>query len=152
MLFSNKGSLYTVHRSGRNVKCKKQVNLLMIDHCHYTGLYRGSAHNISNLKYQIPDADLFIKELRRRFNNCDTRITAENKEKHISFNVKINVRLGGMGDKDGKEENRNIKLRFIDGFRFMAYLDKLSSNLCGTSAIQCDKCKSNMKFINISGD
>ena len=25
------------------------------DHCHYTGLYRGAAHNNCNLKYRIPD-------------------------------------------------------------------------------------------------
>ena len=31
-------------------------------------------------------------------------------------------------------------------------LDKLASNLCGTSGIQCDKCKDNMELINISGD
>ena len=31
-------------------------------------------------------------------------------------------------------------------------LDKLASNLCGTSGIQCDKCKGNMKLINISDD
>ena len=24
-------------------------------HCHYTGLYRGAAHNNCNLKYRIPD-------------------------------------------------------------------------------------------------
>ena len=31
-------------------------------------------------------------------------------------------------------------------------LDKLASNLCGTSGIQCDKCKGNMELINISGE
>ena len=31
-------------------------------------------------------------------------------------------------------------------------LDKLASNLCGTSGIQCDKCKGNMELVNISGD
>ena len=31
-------------------------------------------------------------------------------------------------------------------------LDKLASNLCGTSSIQCDKRKGNMELINISGD
>ena len=31
-------------------------------------------------------------------------------------------------------------------------LDKLASNLCSTSGIQCDKCKGNMELINISGD
>ena len=24
------------------------------DHCHYTGKYRGAAHDISNLRYKIP--------------------------------------------------------------------------------------------------
>ena len=31
-------------------------------------------------------------------------------------------------------------------------LDKLASSLCGTSGIQCDKCKGNMELINISDD
>ena len=31
-------------------------------------------------------------------------------------------------------------------------LDKLASNLCTTSGIQCDKCKGNMELINSSGD
>ena len=31
-------------------------------------------------------------------------------------------------------------------------LDKLASNLCGTSGIQCDKCKGNMELIYISAD
>ena len=125
------------------------------DHCHYTGLYRGAAHNNCNLKYRIPDyipivfhnlsgydAHLFIKELGRRFNKNDIGVIAENKEKYISFNVKINVKLAGVRDKDGKEVHKNIPLRFIDNCRFMASnLDKLASNLCGTSGIQCDKCK-----------
>ena len=136
------------------------------DHCHYTGLYRGAAHNNCNLKYRIPDhipivfhnlsgydAHLFIKELGRRFNKNDIGVIAENKEKYISFNVKINVKLAGVKDKDGKEVYKNIKLRFIDSFRFMASgLDKLASNLCGTSGIQCDKCKGNIELINISDE
>ena len=136
------------------------------DHCHYTGEYRGAAHNNCNLKYKIPDyipivfhklsgydAHLFIKELGRKINKDGIGVIAENKEKHISFNVKINVKLAGVKDKDGKEVYKNIRLRFIDSFRFMASsLDKLASNLCGTSGIQCDKCEGNMELIKISGD
>ena len=85
------------------------------------------------------DAHLFIKELGRRFNKNDIGVIAENKEKYISFNVKINVKLAGVRN-DGKELHKNIKLSFIDSFRFMASsLDKLASNLYGTSGIQCDR-------------
>ena len=99
------------------------------------------------------DAHLFIKELGRKFNKDDIGVIAENKEKYISFNVKVNVKLAGGKDKDGKEVYKNIKLRFIESFRFMASsLDKLASNLCSTSRTQCDKCKGNMELINISSD
>ena len=138
----------------------------MRDHCHYTGLYQGAAHNNCNLTYRIPDhisivfhnlsgydAHLFIKELGRRFNKNDIGVIAENKEKYISFNVKINVKLAGVKYKDGRKACKNIQLRFIHSCRFMASsLDKLASNLCGTSGIQCDKCKDNMKLINIFGE
>ena len=97
------------------------------DHCHYTGLYRGAAHNSCNLKYRIPDyvpivfynlsgydADLFIKELGRWFNKNDIGVITENKEKYIIFNVKINVKLAGVSNKYGTEVRKNIQLRFID--------------------------------------
>ena len=76
------------------------------DHCHYTGLYRGAAHNNCNIKYKIPnyipivfhnlsgyDAHLFIRELGKRFNTQNIGCIAENKEKYISFSVKIPVKL-----------------------------------------------------------
>ena len=79
------------------------------DHSHYTGEYRGAVHNNFNLKYKIPDhipvvfhnlsgydAHLFIKELGKRFNKNDIGVIAENKEKYISFNVKISVKLAGV--------------------------------------------------------
>ena len=84
-----------------------------------TSTTRGAAHNSCNLKYRIPDyipivfhnlsgydAHLFIKELGRRFNKNDIGVInyfiffiAENKEKYISFNVKINVKLAGVNIK-----------------------------------------------------
>ena len=82
------------------------------DHCHHTGLYGGAAHNNCNLKYRIPDyipivfhnlsgydAHLFIKELRRRFNKNDIGVIAENKEKYISFNVKLMSSWPGLSIK-----------------------------------------------------
>ena len=142
------------------------MNKKMRDHCHYTCLYREAAHNNCNLKYRIPDhipivlhnlngydAHLFIKELGRRFNKNDIGVIAENKEKYISFNVKINVKLAGVKYKDGRKACKNIQLRFIHSCRFMASsLDILASNLCGTSGIQRDKCKDNMEVINISSE
>ena len=87
------------------------------------------------------DAHLFIKELGKRFNKNNIAVTAENKEKCISFNVKTNVRLAGVSNKDGTEVCKNIQLRFIDTSRFMtSSLDKLASNLWGTSEVQSDKC------------
>ena len=84
------------------------------DHCHYTDEYRGAAHNNCNLKYKIPDhipivfhnlsgydAHLFIKELGRKFNKDDIGVIAENKEEYISFNVRINIRLTRVKNKDG---------------------------------------------------
>ena len=133
------------------------------DHCHYTGLYRGASHNNCNMKYHIPDytsivfhnlnydAHLFIKKLRRRFIKNDFGVVAENKEKYISFDFEINVKLAGVKNEDSTEVHKNIQLRFIDSLRFMtSSLDKLASNLCGTSGIQCDKCKGNMELIIFS--
>ena len=103
-----------------------QNNRKVRDHNHYTGLYRGAAHNNCNLKYKIPDhipivfhnlsgydAHLFIKELGKKFNKQDIGVIAENKEKYISFNVKIDVKLAGLTKTDGTPIYKKIQLRFI---------------------------------------
>ena len=90
-------------RGSRKVSNLSQ-NKKVRDHCHYTGLYREAAHNNCNLKYRITDhiaivfhnlsgydTHLFIKELGKSFNNNDIGVIAENKEKYIRINVKINV-------------------------------------------------------------
>ena len=46
--------------------CKKEFdksdkkNYKVKDHCHYTGKYRGAAHNICNLRYKIPKEILLV--------------------------------------------------------------------------------------------
>ena len=48
------------------VKDKKYCKVR--DHCHYTGRYRGAAHGISNLKYDVPNKILIA------FHNGSTMI------------------------------------------------------------------------------
>ena len=103
------------------------------DHCHHTGLYGGAAHNNCNLKYRIPDyipivfhnlsgydAHLFIKELGRKFNINDIGFIAKNKEKYISFNIKMNVKCN--------KYKGNMELINISG----GYIASLECERCRT--------------------
>ena len=78
------------------------------DHCHYTGRYRGAAHNSCNLKYRKPkfipvffhnlsgyDSHLFIKKLGSPNENMDC--IPNNEEKYISFSK--NIKVGEYKDK-----------------------------------------------------
>ena len=100
------------------------------DHCHYSGKYRGPAHNICNLRYKIPkeihivyhngsiyDYHFDIKKLIEEFKG-KVECLGENTEKYITFSVPIKKEL---------DNNKVItyKLKFIDSCRFMA--DSLSS-------------------------
>ena len=75
------------------------------DHCHYTGKYRGDAHNICNLRYktskEIPvilhngstyDYHLILQELAKKFEGS-FECLGENKEKYITFSVPIKKQL-----------------------------------------------------------
>ena len=72
------------------------------DHCHYTGLYRGPAHSLCNLRYKIPpyipvvfhnlsgyDTHLFIRELGAH--TSEMGMIVKNKEDYISFSIKVPV-------------------------------------------------------------
>ena len=109
------------------------------DHCHYTGLYRGPAHSLCNLRYKIPsyipvvfhnlsgyDAHLFIRELGAHTSHM--KVITKNKEDYISFSIKVPV--DSYIDKNGEEKDKLIELRFIDSFKFMSSsLDSLTINL-----------------------
>ena len=71
------------------------------DHCHYTGKYRGVAHDICNLRYKIPkeiplvfhngstyDYHFIITELGEEFEG-EFECYGENTEKCITFSVPI---------------------------------------------------------------
>ena len=72
------------------------------DHCHYTGRYRGAAHNSCNLKYRKPnnisvffhnltgyDSHLFIKKLGTPDKKENIDCIPNNEEKYISFSKTI---------------------------------------------------------------
>ena len=137
--------------------CKKEFNNDKVrDHCHFTGKYRGAAHNTCHLRYKIPknipvifhngstyDYHFIIKELACE---CEGNFEClgENTEKYITFSVPIKKRI------ENKNMDITYKIKFIDSFRFMATsLSKLVDNL--TDDIhndKCVKCKSNLCFVN----
>ena len=104
------------------------------DHCHFTGKYRGAAHNKCNLdcrklkvlpvifhNLQGYDAHLFIKQLYRL--EGDLECIPSTEEKYISFYKKIKV------DEINSKEIA-FEIRFIDSFKFLqTSLANLISNL-----------------------
>ena len=118
------------------------------DHCHFTGRYRGAAHNSCNLKYRKPnftpvvfhnlsgyDSHLFIKNLGFSEGNIDC--IPNNEERYISFTKRIQVGTYRKEVKNKKGEATHYEfkpwyhqIRFIDSFKFMATsLDSLVNNL-----------------------
>ena len=98
------------------------------DHCHYTGKYRGAAHNSCNLRMKqskfIPvlfhnlegyDAHLFIKNL--GVSSGDIKCIPKTEEKYISFTKEVEV--DKFINKNGKEKKVKRELRFLDSFKFM---------------------------------
>ena len=134
------------------------------DHCHYTGRYRGTAHNECNLKYRKPnftpvvfhnlsgyDSHLFIKNLGFSEGNIDC--IPNNEEKYISFSKKIEVRsyTKKVKNEEGEPVEKEIKvyhtIRFIDSFKFMATsLEKLVNNLPKDDCINLGSYYSGDKF------
>ena len=127
------------------------------DHCHYTGKYRGAAHNICNLRYKIPkeisvvfhngstyDYHFIIKELDKEFVG-NFECLGENTEKYITFSVPIKKKI------DNKDLEITYKIKFIDSYRFMSSsLSKLVDNLSeGIHNNKCSDCESNLDYIKI---
>ena len=147
--------------------CKKEFGKneeKVKDHCHYTGRYRGAAHNECNLKYRKPDftpvvfhnlsgydSHLFIKNLGFSEGNIDC--IPNNEEKYISFSKKIKVgtypkmALDAGGDIYYEQKPKYHTIRFIDSFKFMATsLEKLVNNLPKDDCINLGSYYSGDKF------
>ena len=111
------------------------------DHCHFTGRYRGPAHNKCNLKYRKPknisvffhnlsgyDSHLFIKKLGTPNKNENIDCIPNNEEKYISFSKTIVT--GQYTNKKGEVKNKTFKIVFKDSLKFMSSsLETLVNNL-----------------------
>ena len=111
--------------------CNKELEEDKVrDHCHFTGKYRGAAHNKCNLLCKKPmilpvifhnlqgyDAHLFIKQLASLPGELNCIPSTE--EKYISFSKKIKV--GEYTDRiAGNTFPINFEIRFIDSFKVSA--------------------------------
>ena len=111
------------------------------DHCHFTGQYRGAAHNSCNLKYRKPksisvffhnlsgyDSHLFIKKLGTPDKKENIDCIPNNEEKYISFSKTI--KTGQYTNKKGEVKDKTFKIVFKDSLKFMSSsLGALVNNL-----------------------
>ena len=120
----------------------KKADKKVRDHCHFTGKFRGAAHNICNLQFKKPkftpvifhnlsgyDAHLFVKNLGKTEGNI--KCIPNNEEKYISFSKDIVV--DEYTNKKGEKIEIMHEIRFIDSFKFMASsLEGLVKNLANS--------------------
>ena len=131
------------------------------DYCHYTGKYRGAAHNICNLRYKIPkeipivfhigstyDYHFIIKELVKEFEE-NFECLGENTEKYITFSAPLTKKIN---DKN-KTLKITCKIKFIDSYRFMStslskLVDNLSEGIHNNKSLNCKSCLDYMRTKN----
>ena len=147
--------------------CKKEFDMSdkkdykVRDHCHYTGKYRGAAHNICSLRYKIPkeipivfhngstyDYHFIIKELVKEFDG-NFECLGENTEKYKTFPAPLKKKIN---NKD-KTFEITYKIKFIDSYRFMSSLlsklvDNLSERLHNNKCLDCKSCLDYIKTKN----
>ena len=146
--------------------CKKEFNnndkknYKVRDHCHYTGKYRGAAHNICNIRYKVSkeipivfhngstyDYHFIVKEIAKEFDG-NFECLGENTEKYITFSVPINKKI------ENKDLEITFKIKFIYSYRFMSSsLSKLVDNLPeGIHNNKCLDCNSCLDYIKIKNE
>ena len=157
---TKKNVIYAKKRFSTDDNNKKYHNVK--DHCHYTGKYRGPAHDICNLRYKIPkeipvvfhngstyDYHFIIKELAEEFEG-EFECLGKNTKKYITFSVLIKKEITKI-DKDGNDKIMKIsyKIKLIDNFRFMSSsLSSLVDNLYeGLHSERCRDCISYLDYM-----
>ena len=130
----------TCHICEEEFSRDKKTNRKVRDHYHFTGEFRGAAHNECNLSCRKPlilpvifhnlqgyDAHLFIKQLAKVQGDLFSIPTTE--EKYITFSKFIAVDQY-YSKKHEKVFFKKFEIRFIDSFKFLqTSLTNLVSNL-----------------------
>ena len=141
MIFTEEDIKHFNNASGCWICGKELRNDRVRDHCHFTGRYRGAAHNSCNLKYRKPknisvffhnlsgyDSHLFIKKLGTPNKNENIKCIPNNEEKYISFTKTIVI--GQYTNKKGKVKDKTFDIVFKDSLKFMSSsLEVLVNNL-----------------------
>lgn len=136
--------------------CEKRIyryaDVIVRDHCHFTGKFRGAAHQVCNLAYRdyrtVPvifhnlshyDSHFLIDKIANGFAG-NVKVIPVNSEKYISI-IKTVPNQSGI-------YREMIKLKFIDSFRFMASsLDVLASLIKSEEKTLLRK-----EFVNVSDE
>ena len=103
----------------KNKKSEYALYHKVRDHCHYTGKFRGAAHNIFNLRYKVPKKNLIVfhngsrydyhfitKQLAEDFKG-QFECLGENTEKYITFSVPIKKEVA---NDDNSKKKKTITL------------------------------------------
>lgn len=101
-----------------------------LDYCHFSGKYRGAAHNKCSLQCRKPlilpiifhnlqgyDSHLFIEQLAKVDGEFNCIPSTE--EKYISFSKKIKVDEYQLKLITGENVSMNFEIRFIDSFKIL---------------------------------
>ena len=156
-IYHNKQKICYICEKEFDIKDKKHHKVR--DYCHYTGKYRGAAHNICNLRFKVPkeipivyhndstyNSHFIIKELGKEFEG-NFECLGENTEKYITFSAPIKKKI----------ENKNIeityKIKFIDSYKFMSsslskLVNNLSEELHNNKCLNCESCLDYIKTEN----
>ena len=156
-IYHNKQKICYICKNEFNNNDKKSYKVR--DHCHYTGKYRGAAHNICNLRYKVPkefpivfhngctyDYHFIIKELVKEFEG-NFECLGENTEKYITFSVPIKKKI------ENKDLEITYKIKFIDSYRFMPsslckLVDNISEGIHNNKCVGCNSCLDYIKIKN----
>ena len=153
----NKQKVCHICRKGFSTDDSDKTYLKVKDHCHYTGKYRGTAHDICNLRYKTPkeipivfhngstyDYHLIIKELAKELEG-ELECLGESTEKYITFSASVKKEI----TKKDKIIKISYKIKFIDSFRFMSTsLSGLVDNLL-EGLHKCTDCKLHLDYMSI---